>query len=414
MSDPPKTEWLPVAQIDPPRTPMRSEPGSDIAGLADSVGRDGLLNPILVRPGPNGRYELVYGHRRWLAHGKAGRETILCFVRDDLTDEDAAKLRAVENQHRKPVRDLDLIRYMKELRESYRYPLETIAELVDLSLSSVSERLSILFLPQRILDSYRAGGTGGLGLKHLVALAKLSKRESLGKAEELEWLWQKVLKHRTSKEETARIVKFVLSSAYARLPDKARELLLSDPHMTARHAELLVDPKERLKGKAAKAFGQFTDADRTRLAKQVCSSKLTVDGMRVRIEKLLVSRAGGRVGASSGAPDGGDRTSRRGDSRTGRAPDDESRFVVNATIEASKRLLRCLEDLGEALAQPTDVPKRLLDELRASLDALRVGLDMLPPGLASGQDKGSAKTTDTGHENGKPAEKEEAPHDPCQ
>lgn len=73
--------------------------------LAESIREVGLQDPIQVRP-VNGRYEIVYGHRRYLAHKHLGLDKIDCFVKD-LSDGDVLLLRAIENLQRENLSPLD-------------------------------------------------------------------------------------------------------------------------------------------------------------------------------------------------------------------------------------------------------------------------------------------------------------------
>src|SRR5438270_11564434 len=68
---------IPVELVAPnPRQPRRHFDEATLAALAESVRQRGVLQPVLVRPLPGGRYELVAGERRWRAAGLAGPETL--------------------------------------------------------------------------------------------------------------------------------------------------------------------------------------------------------------------------------------------------------------------------------------------------------------------------------------------------
>ena len=88
---------VPLELIDrSPHQPRRSFDEEQLLGLAESIKARGVLQPVLVRPVPGGRYELIAGERRWRAARTAELETIPAIVRhhDDLwlRDPSASKL----------------------------------------------------------------------------------------------------------------------------------------------------------------------------------------------------------------------------------------------------------------------------------------------------------------------------------
>ncbi len=73
---------VPLELIDPsPHQPRRSFDEEQLLGLAESIKARGVLQPVLVRPLPGGRYELVAGERRWRAAQRAGLDRVPAVVR---------------------------------------------------------------------------------------------------------------------------------------------------------------------------------------------------------------------------------------------------------------------------------------------------------------------------------------------
>src|SRR5437764_701422 len=73
---------VPVELIVPnPRQPRQRLDEATLAGLAESVRRRGVLQPVLARPLPDGTYELVAGERRWRAAQLAGLDSVPALVR---------------------------------------------------------------------------------------------------------------------------------------------------------------------------------------------------------------------------------------------------------------------------------------------------------------------------------------------
>ena len=71
-----------------PKHPFKVIDNEDMKQMAESISKNGVLVPTLVRPKENGKYEMISGHRRKFASELAGLETIPCIVRE-LTDDEA-------------------------------------------------------------------------------------------------------------------------------------------------------------------------------------------------------------------------------------------------------------------------------------------------------------------------------------
>ena len=113
MTDPTQIQELRLDDLTLSKGQVRTKVGEGIDELAESIRVMGLLEPIVVMPSSKpGKYEILTGQRRFLAHKRLGRQTILAFVRTDAIDEHRAKgISVTENVMR-----LDLTR--KELIDS--------------------------------------------------------------------------------------------------------------------------------------------------------------------------------------------------------------------------------------------------------------------------------------------------------
>jgi ParB family transcriptional regulator, chromosome partitioning protein len=142
---------LPVDAIHPnPRQPRRRFEPEATAGLAASLRHQGVLQPVVVRPRPQGGYELVAGERRWRAAREAGMDTLPALVRE-VDDRDTLLLALVENVARENLSPVEEARAYAALVDEFELSLGDIAERVGRSKSSVSNRLRLLELPEEVL-----------------------------------------------------------------------------------------------------------------------------------------------------------------------------------------------------------------------------------------------------------------------
>lgn len=114
--------------------------------LADSIKAEGLHQPIILRP-RSGRFEIVAGDRRFLAHQILGRETIPAIVRD-MDDQTCELTRATENLQRVDISPIEEALVYEALHEKEGMPIKEIARRLGRSVSTVKGRLDLLLLPE--------------------------------------------------------------------------------------------------------------------------------------------------------------------------------------------------------------------------------------------------------------------------
>lgn len=142
--------------IDEPAHAMRVDIDRDaIFTLAASIKEHGLINPITVRPRGD-RYEVVAGHRRFLAHRYGGIPKIKCVVRQ-LTDEEAAAVMASENYDREDTNPIDDAANVVHLLEVYQGDVERVAKIVRRGSQWVEDRVTIHNMPDYMKTPLREG-----------------------------------------------------------------------------------------------------------------------------------------------------------------------------------------------------------------------------------------------------------------
>ena len=132
------------------RQPRRRFEPEATAGLAESIRRQGLLQPVIVRPRAAGGYELIAGERRWRAAKEAGIESVPALIRE-ADDRDSLLLALVENVAREQLSAVEEARAYAALVDEFGLTLGELAERVGRSKPSVSNRLRLLELPDEVL-----------------------------------------------------------------------------------------------------------------------------------------------------------------------------------------------------------------------------------------------------------------------
>ena len=146
-----------LLDIEPNRDQPRKQFDEEaLAELSDSIARHGVLQPLLVRPMPDGGYQLVAGERRWRASRMAGLTEVPVVIRD-LTDSQVAELALVENLQRENLNPLEEANGYKELSEKFGYTQEKISEIIGKSRPAIGNALRLLALPEEIQEMVQEG-----------------------------------------------------------------------------------------------------------------------------------------------------------------------------------------------------------------------------------------------------------------
>jgi len=147
---------LGVNEIEANRFQPRKDFDRDkIDSLARSIAKDGILQPLVVRRTNDG-YELIMGERRLKAARAAGLATVPVIVKE-AADADALRLALVENLQRENLNAMDVAEAYKRLIESFDMTLGELAGLIGKDLSSVSNTMRLLNLPEEVKEMVREG-----------------------------------------------------------------------------------------------------------------------------------------------------------------------------------------------------------------------------------------------------------------
>jgi ParB family transcriptional regulator, chromosome partitioning protein len=145
-----KPREIPIEDID--RNPFQTRTHVDeaeLSELAASITANGVVQPILVRPQANGRFQLIAGERRWRASKVAGKKTIPAILRQ-VSDEQALEITIVENLQRSDLNAMEQARAFERLSREFHMTQEQIATRTGKDRVSVSNYIRLLSLPDGI------------------------------------------------------------------------------------------------------------------------------------------------------------------------------------------------------------------------------------------------------------------------
>jgi ParB family chromosome partitioning protein len=158
-----------------PRNPRRKFDDAELDELAQSIAQHGIVQPVVVRPKPDGQFELIAGERRWRAAQRAGLTDIPVLIRE-VDDRTALELAIVENVQRSDLNPLDEAEGYSQLMAEHGYTQNDLGDIVGKSRSHVANMLRLLKLPEKVRDLV---GAGDLSAGHARAIAATRDPEAL-------------------------------------------------------------------------------------------------------------------------------------------------------------------------------------------------------------------------------------------
>lgn len=161
---------LGIHEIEPNKDQPRKHFDEEaLAELADSIREHGILQPLLVRPMPNGRYQLIAGERRWRASRMAGLTQLPVVIRE-MTDTEATELALIENLQREDLNPVEEALGYRQLMDNFGMTQEKVAASVGKSRPAVANALRLLHLPDPVLFMVQRGEVSAGHAKALLSL----------------------------------------------------------------------------------------------------------------------------------------------------------------------------------------------------------------------------------------------------
>ena len=170
---------LAISDVRPhPLQPRRRFDEEALRELSESIAARGVVQPILVRPAPEGRgYQLVAGERRWRASQRAGLHQIPAIVRD-LNDTETFTIALIENIQRQDLTAIEEADAYARLRDQLGHSQDAIGQMTGKSRSHIANILRLLELPESVRELI---ASGKLGMGHARALIGLDSAEELAR-----------------------------------------------------------------------------------------------------------------------------------------------------------------------------------------------------------------------------------------
>jgi ParB family transcriptional regulator, chromosome partitioning protein len=139
-----------------PKNPRKHFAEEDLQDLASSIRQHGIVQPVVVRPVADGRFEIIAGERRWRAAQLAGLNEIPVLIRE-VDDRTALELAIVENVQRADLNPLEEALGYEQLIAEHGYTQNDLGEIIGKSRSHVANSLRLLKLPELVRDMIISG-----------------------------------------------------------------------------------------------------------------------------------------------------------------------------------------------------------------------------------------------------------------
>jgi ParB family chromosome partitioning protein len=156
-----------------PHQPRKEFPADKLHELTASISAKGVIQPVIVRPLGDGRYELIAGERRWRAAGQAGLARIPAVVRS-VESPEAMEMSLIENIQREDLNPIETARAYQHIADTLDFTHEEIAARVGKDRTSVTNVIRLLTLPEEIQGDV---ASGALSMGHARALLAIAGRD---------------------------------------------------------------------------------------------------------------------------------------------------------------------------------------------------------------------------------------------
>ncbi len=178
----PRFRDIPPGMIQPnPNQPRKRFDSDSIEALARSMADAGVIQPLIVRPLDDGRYELIAGERRWRAAQHAGLETVPALIRDE--DElQRMQIALIENVSREDLNPVEQARACAALVDELGVSKEELGRRLGRSRVAISNAIRLLDLPDEALALLEDGSLSEGHGRAILQVKEVDERRALAKA----------------------------------------------------------------------------------------------------------------------------------------------------------------------------------------------------------------------------------------
>lgn len=218
---------LPINEIVPNKDqPRKTFDQGALQELADSISQHGVLQPLLVRPLPEGGYQLVAGERRWRASKMAGLKEVPVVIKE-LSDVETMEIAIIENLQREDLNPIEEAEGLQALIDRCGFTQEDVAVSVGKSRSAIANSLRLLKLPQEVRDMTR---NGEITAGHARALLAFDNEAMIYEAA------QNIIKNNLSVREVERLVKMTEKPSKTRTSSRRRDSFYDEVELSLTEA----------------------------------------------------------------------------------------------------------------------------------------------------------------------------------
>ena len=132
-----------------PDQPRRSFDENSLEELAVSIRELGVVQPLTLRMGDDGNYQIIAGERRWRAARKAGLTSVPAYVRT-VSDSEMTEMALIENIQREDLNAIEVALGFRKLIDTYKLTQERLSERLGKNRATISNHLRLLRLPAEI------------------------------------------------------------------------------------------------------------------------------------------------------------------------------------------------------------------------------------------------------------------------
>src|SRR6476646_3246252 len=227
--------------------------------LAESIRASGVVQPVVLRPAANGRFQIVAGERRWLASKRAGRNTIPAIVRQ-ISNEQAMEITIIENLQREDLNPIEQAHAFERLSREFGMTQEQIDTRTGKDRASIANFIRLLKLPEQVQNALE---TGTLSFGHGKVLLALA-----GFPEHMERAAREIIEKQLSVRQTEELVTRLLNPQVTEQKQE-KPAVPVDPNVREpqRSLESSLGVKVEIhdrkgKGKIIRKYGSLEDFDR--------------------------------------------------------------------------------------------------------------------------------------------------------